>query len=74
MDLIKTDWSVICPLCCCERWPWVGDNNPSRSRLLRLLVGQQRAEELASMYICYSTGEWFNIPPSSFVYSTCVQQ
>ena len=23
---IKTDWSVIFPLCCLERWPWVGDN------------------------------------------------
>ena len=32
--LVKTDWSVICLLCCLERWPWVGDNNPSRSRLL----------------------------------------
>ena len=24
----------ICPICCWEGWPWVGDNNPSRSRLL----------------------------------------
>ena len=24
--LIKTGWSVICPLCCWERWSWVGDN------------------------------------------------
>ena len=24
----------ISPTCCCERWSWVGDNNPSRSRLL----------------------------------------
>ena len=28
--LIKTGWTVICPLCCRERWSWVGDNNPSR--------------------------------------------
>ena len=32
----NTDWSVICPLCCWECWPWVGDNNPSRSRLLSI--------------------------------------
>ena len=23
--LIKSDWNVIGPLCCWERWPWVGD-------------------------------------------------
>ena len=34
--LIKTGWSVICPLCCWERWSWVGDNNPSRSRVLSI--------------------------------------
>ena len=34
--LIKTSWSVICPLCCWERWSWVGDSNPSRSRLLSI--------------------------------------
>ena len=36
--LIKTrcSWSVICPHCCLERWSWVGDNNPSRSRLLSI--------------------------------------
>ena len=34
--VIKTDWGVICPLCCRERWPWVGDNNPSRSRPLSI--------------------------------------
>ena len=33
--LIKTDWSVIYPLCCWEL-PWVGNNNPSRSRLLSI--------------------------------------
>ena len=34
--LIKTGWSVICPLCCREHWSWVGDSNPSRSRLLSI--------------------------------------
>ena len=34
--LIKTGWSVICPLCFWERWSWVGDSNPSRSRLLSI--------------------------------------
>ena len=34
--LMKTDWRVNCPLCCRERWLWVGDNNPSRSRLLTI--------------------------------------
>ena len=34
--LIKTDWSVSYPLCCSECWPWVGENNPSRSRLLSI--------------------------------------
>ena len=32
--LIKTGWSVIFPVFCWERWSWVGDNIPSRSRLL----------------------------------------
>ena len=32
--LIKTGWSVIVPVFCWERWSWVGDNIPSRSRLL----------------------------------------
>ena len=37
LDLLtKTDWSVNCPLCCWERWPWVGDNNPSQPRLLSI--------------------------------------
>ena len=31
-------WSVICPLCCWERWSWVVDNNPSRSRLLLIWI------------------------------------
>ena len=34
--LIKTGWSVVCPLCCWERWSRVGHNNPSRSRLLSI--------------------------------------
>ena len=34
--LIKTNWSVVCPLCCLERWSCVGDNNPSRSSLLSI--------------------------------------
>ena len=34
--MAKTYWSVICPLCCWERWPWVGDNSSSRSRLLSI--------------------------------------
>ena len=33
----KTGWSVICPLCCRERWSLVGDSNPSRSRLLSIV-------------------------------------
>ena len=28
------------------------------------------AEELVSIYICYSTGEWFNTPLSVFITST----
>ena len=32
--LIKTGGSVIFPVFCWERWSWVGDNIPSRSRLL----------------------------------------
>ena len=31
-NLIGAFW----PLCCWERWPWVGGNNPSRSRLLSI--------------------------------------
>ena len=34
--LIKTGWSVIFPFFCWERWSWVGDNIPSRSRLLSI--------------------------------------
>ena len=34
--LIKTGWSVIFPVFCWERWSWVGDNIPSRSRLLSI--------------------------------------
>ena len=34
--LIKTGWSVNCTLCCRKRWSWVGDNNPSRWRLLSI--------------------------------------
>ena len=34
---------------------------------LRLFIGYQHAEELASIYICYSTGDWFNTPLSSFI-------
>ena len=26
----KTYWSVVSPVCCWERWPWVGTNNLSR--------------------------------------------
>ena len=39
--------------------------------VLRLLIQYQHAEELASIYICFSTGVWFNTPLSSFVHSTC---
>ena len=28
---IAPDSGVVYPFCCGERWPWVGDNNPSRS-------------------------------------------
>ena len=31
------------------------------------------AEELASIHICYSTGDWFNTPLSGFITSTCGQ-
>ena len=27
--LFKTGWSAICPVCCRERWPWVGDSSPN---------------------------------------------
>ena len=30
--------------------------------MFRLLIELQHAEELASIYICYSTGDWFNTP------------
>ena len=29
--LIKTDWSMIYPLRCRERWPWVGRRQQSES-------------------------------------------
>ena len=45
----------------------------STARLVRLLIGWQHAEELATIYIYYSTGDWFNTPPSSFDHYTCVQ-
>ena len=31
------------------------------------------AEELASIYICHSSGNWFNTPLFGFITSTCVQ-
>ena len=34
--LIRTGWSVICPLFCRERWSWAGDSTLSRSRLLSI--------------------------------------
>ena len=34
--LIKTGWSVIFPFFYWERWSWVGDNTPGRSRLLSI--------------------------------------
>ena len=34
--LLKTDWRLICPLCCCERWLLVGDNILSQSRFLSI--------------------------------------
>ena len=42
--LIKTGWNLICLVCSGERWSWVGDNNPSRSRLLSL-HGVRRFDE-----------------------------
>ena len=35
LGIVDQNWlGRICPICCWERWSWVGDNNPSRSRLL----------------------------------------
>ena len=34
--LIKTGWSVNFTVSCWERWSWVGDNNPIRSRLFSI--------------------------------------
>ena len=31
------------------------------------------AKELTSIYICYSTGDWFNTSLSGFITSTCGQ-
>ena len=36
-NIVDQNWlERICPICCWERWSWVGDNNPSRSRLLSI--------------------------------------
>ena len=37
LGIVDQNWlGRICPICCSERWSWVGDNNPSRSRLLSI--------------------------------------
>ena len=37
LGIVDQNWlKRICPICCWERWSWVGDNNPSRSRLLSI--------------------------------------
>ena len=37
----QTGWSVICPVYCRERWSWVGDSNPIRSRLLSIIWSKE---------------------------------
>ena len=30
LGIVDQNWlERMCPICCCERWSWVGDNNPS---------------------------------------------
>ena len=41
-------------------------------KMFRFLIEYQYADELASIYICYSTGDWFNTLLSNII-STCVQ-
>ena len=37
LGIVDQNWlERICPICCRERWSWVGNNNPSRSRLLSI--------------------------------------
>ena len=37
LGIVDQNWlKRIRPICCWERWPWLGDSNPSRSRLLSI--------------------------------------
>ena len=39
---VDQNWlDVICPVCCWERLSWVGDSNPSRSRLLSIIWSKE---------------------------------